>query len=102
MEVEAFDDLTPEAMLQRGQRRPFFLLVEPDESDLDRDPKAVLREYWRLLFHARIHETLDDLVDGASADGGRDPEADTSDRRGGIRRDPVGAVTRAAPSASDE
>ncbi len=62
VEVDAFEELTPEAMLQRGHRRPFLLLVEPDESDLEeRDAKAVLREYWRLLFHARIHEYLDQV-----------------------------------------
>ncbi len=62
VEVGAFQDLAPEATLQRGQRRPFLLLVEPDATDLaERDSKTVLREYWRLLFHSRIHETLDQL-----------------------------------------
>ncbi|HEU5115041.1 MAG TPA: hypothetical protein VFT74_00040, partial [Isosphaeraceae bacterium] len=62
VEVDAFDELAPEAMLQRGHRRPFLLLVEPDESDLEeRDASSILREYWRLLFHARIHEYLDQV-----------------------------------------
>src|SRR5262249_20434279 len=37
-----------------------LLLPRPDPDDLARKPRgALLRRYWRLLFHARIHAVLE-------------------------------------------
>ncbi len=40
-----------------------ILLLAPYEQDLKaRPPEEVLRDYWRLLFHARIHKALQDRI----------------------------------------